>query len=299
MALRSMTGFGRATGRSDNWMVDVECKSVNRKRLDVRVHVPNELSALEPVVRDRVKSRLGRGKVDVSVDFDFLPGAQTEGGNLFDPERFNAVVSELQELSERTATGPVGLSDIVAFRDKFERDQPFEVDEDDEVFLEAVDEAVDELLDARTDEGRGLAEDLSGYLDEFADNLEAYQRRAPEEMEALRERLDERVREALDDVDGPEPDPDRLAQEIVYHVDRADVSEELQRAESHIAKLREILDDQRQSGAVGKKIDFYLQELVREANTLSSKSTTAELTDIAVSLKSLVDKMREQAANVE
>jgi len=294
-----MTGFGRATGRSVNWVVDVECHSVNRERLDVRVHLPDELSALEPVVRDRVKRRLGRGKVDVYLDFDFLPGAQAESGQLFDPDRFNAVVSELQELSERTATGPVGLSEIVVFREKFEREQPFEVDEDDEVVVEAVDEAVDELLAARTEEGRGLAEDLNGYLDEYADALSEYQDRAPDEMEKLRGRIEDRVREALDDVDGPEPDEERLAREIVYHADRADVSEELQRAESHVANLRELIEESELDEAVGKEIDFYLQELVRESNTLSSKSASSELTDIAVTMKTLVDKMREQAANVE
>lgn len=299
MPLRSMTGFGRATGRSDNWVVDVECKSVNRKRLDIRVHVPNDLGGLEPVVRNRVKQRVDRGKVDVYVDFEFLPGTQTEGGQLFDPDRFNAVVSELQELSERTATGPVTLSDVVQFRETFEREQPFDVDEDDEVFLEAVDEAVDELLDARTEEGRGLAGDLNGYLDDYADALRRYQERAPEEIDAMRDRIDERVREALGDFDGPEPDPDRLAEEIVYHADRADVSEELQRAEAHVDNLRELIEESDLDEPVGKEIDFYLQELVRESNTLSSKSATSELTEIGVTMKTLVDKMREQAANVE
>lgn len=299
MALRSMTGFGRATGHSEHWTVDVECKSVNRKRLDIRVHLPGEMSSLEPVVRERVKSRFARGKVDIYIDFEFQSGAETEGVRLFDPQRFNAVVRELQELSKKTATGPVALADIVAFRELFERDQPIEIDEDDPAFLSAVDEAVDELVESRTEEGEGLAEDLLGYLDDYAEYLGHYRERAPEEIEKLRGRIEERVRDALGDFGGPEPDSDRLAQEIVYHADRADVSEELQRADSHICNLRELVTESPLEEAVGKEIDFYLQELVRESNTLASKSATSELVDTAVSMKSLVEKMREQAANVE
>lgn len=294
-----MTGFGRATGRSDDWSVEVECKSVNRDRLDVRVHLPGELSSLEPVVRERVKSQVGRGKVDVYIDFEFLPGAEAESGQLFDPDRFNAVVGELQELSKRTATGPVNLANIVEFRDLFEREQPFEVDEDDEVFLSAIGEAVDELLESRTEEGLGLADDLQGYLDEFAEELASYQQRAPDEIDKLRERIETRVRKALEEFDGTEPDQDRLAEEIVYHTDRADVSEELQRAESHVESVRELIAESPVEEPVGKEIDFYFQELQREANTLSSKSATSELTDLAVAMKSLVEKMREQAANIE
>jgi uncharacterized protein (TIGR00255 family) len=294
-----MTGFGRATGRSDDWSVEVECKSVNRDRFDVRVHLPGELSSLEPVVRERVKSQVGRGKVDVYIDFEFLPGAEAESGQLFDPDRFNAVVGELQELSKRTATGPVNLANIVEFRDLFEREQPFEVDEDDEVLLSAIDEAVDELLESRTEEGSGLADDLQGYLDEFAEELASYQQRAPDEIDQLRERIETRVREALEEFDGTEPEQHRLAEEIVYHTDRADVSEELQRAESHVESVRELIVESPVEEPVGKEIDFYFQELQREANTLSSKSATSELTDLAVAMKSLVEKMREQAANIE
>ena len=280
-------------------MVDVECRSVNRKRLDVRVHLPGEFGELEPVIRKRAKERVGRGKLDIYVDFELLPGAETEGGRLFDADRFNAVVRELQELSKKTATGPVGLGDIVEFRELFERDQPFEVDEHDEVLHETLQEALDGLVDSRTEEGGGLADDLLGHLDDFAASLGRYRERAPEEIEKLRGRIEQRVRDAVGDFDGAEPDEQRLAQEIVYHADRADVSEELQRADAHVSTLRELIEESAVDEPVGKEIDFYLQELVREANTLSSKSITSELTEIAVSLKSTVEKMREQAANVE
>ncbi len=299
MALRSMTGYGRATGRSDAWSVEVECRSVNRNRLEVRVHLPGEMSALEPVVRDRVEGRMGRGKIDVSLSFELRSDPDREPGTLFDPERFQTVVGELQELSKRTATGPVGLGDIVQFRDLFERQSPFEVAEDDPVLLEAIDEALEELLEARTSEGVGLAGELLEYLDRLEARLDDYRAQAPEEMSKRRDRIEQRVRDALEDFDGSEPDSERLAEEIVYYADRADVSEELQRVGSHIENLRQLIGESPIDEPVGKEIDFYLQELVRETNTLSSKSATSELTEAAVSMKALVEKMREQAANVE
>lgn len=294
-----MTGFGRARGTSEAWRVQIECKSVNRERLDVRVHLPGELKSLESVVRGRVQSTIGRGKVDVHVDFEMRADrASTEAG-LFDAGKFNAVVRELQELSEKSATGPVNLSEIVEFREFFQREQPFDVDEDDPIFLETLDEALEELFRSRLEEGEGLEEDLGAYLGELGETLETYRERAPEEMASLRSRTEERVREALQEFDGLEPDEERLAREIVYQAEKADVSEELQRAASHVGTLRELIDESDAGEPVGKEIDFYLQELVRETNTLSSKSASAELTDLAVSMKSTVDKMREQAANVE
>lgn len=299
MALRSMTGFGRASGETEAWRIDVECKSVNRDRLDVRVHLPSELSHLEPTVRERVEPRTGRGKVDVYVDFEFLGGGDQQAGQFLDPDRFHAVVEELQGLSEKSATGPVTLSEVLEFRDLIERDQPVEIDEQNETLLEAVDAAVDELVAARVDEGEGLEEDLLEYLEDLAEALGSYRERAPEEIASMRQRVEERVREALQDFDDKEPDDDRLAREIVYHADRADVSEELQRAEAHLESLRGLIDTSESAEPVGKEIDFYLQELVRETNTLSSKSISSDLTDLAVSMKSTVEKMREQAANVE
>jgi uncharacterized protein (TIGR00255 family) len=294
-----MTGFGRAEGRSDEWRVEIECRSVNRKRLDIRVHLPGDLNRLEPVIRKRVKERVGRGKVDVYVDFDFLPGGEGEGGQLFDVDRFNAVCRELQSLSERSATGPVGLDDILTFHEFFEREQPFEVDEEDEVLRATLDEAVDGLVGSRDEEGDGIQRDLLTHLETLSEDLETYEERAPEAIEEMRQRIGERVRQALEEFDGPEPKEDRLASEIVYYADKADVSEELQRAVSHVDNLRDLIAGSDAAEPVGKQLDFYLQELVRETNTLSSKSNTSALTDAAVSMKSTVEKMREQVANVE
>jgi len=299
MALRSMTGFGRAEREADGWRLEVECKSVNRDRCDVRVHLPSEISRLEPAVRDRVESRVGRGKVDVSIELEWLPGSGSESPRLFEPDRFESVAQELQNLVDTSGVGPIAMSDVLEFREEFERDEPVEIDEDDQTFVDAVEAAVDELVASRTEEGVGLENALREHLGDLRDALDRYGERVPEEMERLRGRLEERVREALDEFDGLEPDDERLAREVVYHADRADVSEELQRAESHVETLGELIDESEVGEPVGKELDFYLQELVRETNTLASKTVTADSTDLAVSMKSTVGKMREQVANVE
>ncbi len=304
MPLRSMTGFGRAEGAGDEWRARVECKSVNKKRLDIRVHLPSEFNALEPTVRDIVRDRVERGRVEVRIDLDFVPSDADEpregdAGKLLDPEKFHALSRELRQLAQHSATGPVSLEDILTFHEHFERERPVEIDEDNEMFVQIVTDATEALIDARTEEGEGLADDLLDYLDELGQTIAAYQERAPRAMEALRVRIEERVHEAMDDFEGATPDDQRLAEEIVYHTDRADVSEELQRTESHLDNIRDLVETSDLAEPVGKEIDFYLQELVRETNTLASKSHDSELTDIAISAKSLVDKMREQAANVE
>lgn len=299
MALTSMTGFGRASGKGDGWRLEVECKSVNRSRLDVRLQLGARLRPLEREVRELARQHFRRGKIEVDAEFEVVPTAEGEDGDLLDDERFRAVCRELQELSERTATGPVTLDDILEFRSYFERREGPDAEEVADEVLEIVEEAFAELAEARRAEGEGLESDLLGYLGELESGLDDYRDRLPEELERLRGRISARVEEAMEDYDGRLPEEERLAQEIVFHVDKADVSEELQRASSHVEELRATIEEADVEEALGKEIDFYLQELVRETNTLSSKSHSSELTDLAISMKSTVEKMREQAANVE
>jgi uncharacterized protein (TIGR00255 family) len=299
-----MTGFGRAEGAADQWRARVECKSVNKKRLDVRIHLPNEFGALEPTVRDLVRDRVERGRIEVRIDIEAIPveaedDREETGGQLLDSDKFHALSRELRELAQRSATGPVSLEDILTFHEYFERERPVDIDEDDEVFARIVVEAADEMVESRTEEGEGLADDLLDHLEQLDEALASYRDRAPRAMDEMRSRIEERVHDALEDFDGATPDDQRLAEEIVYYTDRADVSEELQRSLSHVDNVRELIETSAIDEPVGKEIDFYLQELVRETNTLASKSADSELTDIAISAKSLVDKMREQVANVE
>lgn len=298
MPLRSMTGYGSASGQTDEWTLDVECRSVNHKGLDVRIDLPSELRALESVAKKAVQRHVERGRVRVHLDFEF-DHTRTEQNALIDPKRFRTVRRQLEGLADKEGLGPVTMENVLEFRDFFESEATPQVAADNPVLLKTLDEALEQLVEARTTEGLGLEEDFNQHLDTLASKFADYRERKPDALETLRDGIEERVREVMTDCDAGEPDEQRLAQEIVYYTDRADVSEELQRAESHVENLRTLVNDTPAEEPVGKEIDFYLQEMVRETNTLSSKSHTAKLTEIAITTKSTVEKMREQAANVE
>jgi uncharacterized protein (TIGR00255 family) len=171
-----MTGFGRAEGAADQWRARVECKSVNKKRLDVRIHLPNEFGALEPTVRDLVRDRVERGRIEVRIDIEAIPveaedDREETGGQRLDSDKFHALSRELRELAQRSATGPVSLEDILTFHEYFERERPVDIDEDDEVFARIVVEAADEMVESRTEEGEGLADDLLDHLEQLDEAL--------------------------------------------------------------------------------------------------------------------------------
>lgn len=298
MALRSMTGFGRGEAQGEGLKVEVESKSFNRKRLDTRVRLPDSLASLESEIVDRVKRRCRRGRVEVNVDVEVQSAADV-GAELIDAERFEAVYLQLERLAEQMDLKEVRLADVLTFQDELEPNRRADPEAQGDLIMEAVETSIDSLVAARRSEGEGLEADLRGYLDSMAEDLSNYRQKAPLALDAMRERITERVRDTLADMDVDKPDEQRLAEEVVFHVDRADVSEELQRAAAHLESLRELINASDADEAVGKEIDFYLQELVRETNTLSSKSHTSELTNLAISMKSTVEKMREQAANIE
>jgi uncharacterized protein (TIGR00255 family) len=299
MTIRSMTGYATASAQADGWVVSVEAKSVNHRGLDMRVSVPRECSWLEPQVAARIRERLERGRVQLSVTLDFDGSARGGEVTYIDESRFMALCRELRELSKASATGPLQLRDVLAFRDLLENDSAAQIDRDNPALERAVGEALDGLVDSRRSEGRGIARDLQSHLDTLAADLDALIELLPAEMEAFRGRLKERVEQAVADFGAGDVDDEKLAHELAFYADKADVSEELQRARSHIDTLGDLVADQDDEEAVGKTIDFYLQELIRETNTLGSKSSSAAGTDLVISMKATVEKMREQAANIE
>lgn len=298
-ALASMTGYGSSFAVVEGWQLRVECRSVNHRRLNVRVHAPDELRWLEPQVQKRIKGAICRGSIDVR--FDLRPGVST-GRTEFagiDEDRFSAVARELKRLAvDYRLVAPVSLEAIWEYRSFFDRSTG-------EVFTEetassimpAIDDALQEMIVSRRDEGEGIRRDLLQYRNELVALVEAVEGITEDDKEAHRSRVRRRLREALEEFDIGEIDEGRLAQEVAYYVEKGDICEEVQRARSHLDRLKEVVMEPGE--AVGKKIDFYLQELIRETNTMGSKSQHAGLTDRVIEMKSIIEKMREQAANVE
>ncbi len=298
-SLSSMTGYGAAKASVEGWRIRVECKSVNHRRLSLRVYTPDELRWLDPEVRSRLTDAVSRGSVEVRIAMQ--PGTDDEyvDFDLIDEDRFSAVTRELQRLAvDYRLVAPVSLEAIWEYREFFERSS-HEVfsEENADLLIPVVEEALQKLMASRRDEGQGIAADLDNHRQRLADRLDDVESLSADDGDAHRLRVETRLREAIEEFEIDAIDEGRLAQEVAYYVEKGDISEEIQRARSHVEKLGKVL---RLGGeAVGKKIDFYLQELIRETNTMGSKSQHARLTDLVIEMKSVIEKMREQAANVE
>jgi uncharacterized protein (TIGR00255 family) len=291
--IRSMTGFGNASIESERLRASVSMRSLNHRFLDVSLQAPRSLRCLEPEVKALVQSRLSRGRVDVVLQATALD--QSAEAVVASRPLVEGLVRVLREIqSHHGLEGGVQVSDIARFPGAIEVEAQPELDADQRAqVLTLVGEALDGLEAMRRTEGEALEGHLSASLAEIEAAGERVERLASEGAEARRSVLLEKVRSLCSDLGLEEP---RLYQEVVRLADRHDVKEELQRLASHVEQLRGLL---RSEGACGKRLDFLVQELMREANTVGSKSPTAELTHQVVGLKSEIERLREQVQNVE
>lgn len=301
MSIQSMTGYGSAEGHLQGWFLKVSARAVNHKALDVRVNCPREWAWFEPHIVKLVRACISRGRVDVLVEA--RPSFEQEEGASplrVDERALGALVAQLKALGHAHGIeATVGWSELMPFRRLFEQGELQESgqDQDAEHYAPLVQEALDRFVASRKQEGETIAQTMLGYLDFLAHGVERVEAIRPELLEGYRERLRERLVEILER-DQIELDAQRLAQEVVLFADRTDVAEEIQRANAHITRLKQLFRSE-QVEPVGKKVDFYLQELIRETNTMASKSNFSDLTELVVQMKSVIEQMREQAANIE
>ena len=290
--IRSMTGFGAGRGVVNGEEIDVEVRSVNHKYCEVKVRMPRELAALEHEVVRSVKERLARGGVDVAV-------RRIASGSLVSPrvdvglaESYARAFAEVQ--ARLGLPGPVTLAEVIAAEGVVRLDERvLDLENVGEALRRAVSAALGQLVAMRAREGEALARDLSSRLDELEGLVERIGALAPQAVESYRTRLSERIAELTR---GVALDPARLAQEVAIFADRTDVAEEITRLRSHAAQVRALLDV---SEPAGRKLDFLVQEMHREANTIGSKSQHAGIAGLVVALKAEVERMREQVQNVE
>ena len=290
--MRSMTGCGRSQQREGAWEVTVELKAVNHRFLDIACRLPRSLAFLEEIVRKTLNARLRRGHVDV-----FVTVARTDASDR------QVQVDEALAAAYRDAA--VRLAEVLGRAQSLDLAQLMamegvvtvtESDMDEEAVSaacrRAMDEAIDQLCAMREREGESLRADLTVHLDAAAALRENILLRAPKVVEDYRTRLQQRLAQL--GADGVEPQ--RVAQEVAIMADRCAIDEELSRLESHIGQLRAYLDTK---GEIGKKLDFLIQEMNREANTIGSKASDALIAQLVVDLKSEIEKLREQVQNVE
>ena len=294
-----MTGYGRGEVDAGETRVVVEAKSVNHRYLDVRVALPRKLSALEPAVLATVKSRLGRGRVEISARLEGAEGAGSGAALVADQGAARELLAALHQVQNALGLpGDVTISDMAALADRFlERAEGPDAESLAPSLREAVELAVEALLAARATEGESLSDDLRGQADALDAGVSAVAARAPELVEEARSRLRERVRQLLEDT-GTSLDTGRLEQEIALLADRSDVHEELQRLRHHIEDLRRRLDEPGDE-PTGRRIDFLAQELGREVNTIGSKIADPSVSATVVEMKAAVERIREQVQNLE
>ena len=296
--IRSMTGFGRGEYSDGISKVTVEIKSVNHRYLDIYVKMPRRYSFAEETIKGAVKERLHRGKVEVSVNVDNI--GKSDSDVRLDKElaaRYYTALSELKDSFDFGEDAHVSLSLISKMPDVIVT-APAEEDEEAMTarLLSAAKLALDDFCAMREAEGEKLAADLLSRADIIEGIRDRIEKRAPEIEKEYAAKFRARVEDILAGVyEVPE---ERIALEAAIFADKANITEELVRLGSHISQLRNFLQ-QDGNGAVGKKIDFLIQEMNREANTIGSKSNDKEITSEMLDLKAEIEKVREQVQNIE
>jgi len=295
MGVMSMTGYGsgKAVLRRRAYRVDV--KSVNHKNLAVRLNLPPELSRAEPAAKELIRQRLGRGAIEVSVR---LEGTSNEPPEVrVDRAAAIELMRALQDLATHCGTGSPTMELLLRYGNVIEVVEREVTAEDAErLLLEGLNQALDAVNAMRAAEGEALAVDMNTRLTALEGMLILVEEAAPAVLAAQEERLQQRVKQ-IEAKLGVEVDPGRIAAELVVFSDRSDVTEEVVRARTHIARFRASLageDDDEQ----GKRLDFLSQELLREFNTMGSKCRDADIAGQVIEAKVELEKIREQAQNI-
>lgn len=288
-----MTGFGRGEGETTLGKVVVEVRSVNHRYCDISLKLPRRLNPLESRIKEMIRAEVARGRIDVAIKVD----ATGEGKvhlevDLSLAEQYYKALQTLKETFR--LPGEITLNHLTDGKDLINAKE--EVDDVEPYWQEMaliLKQSLQDMDQMKRTEGVALGKDLGQRLDRISQFLEESRIQFPKTLRALHERFREKLRALLE---GTELDPVRFQQEVAFWVERTDITEEIVRAESHLAQFRTLL---KSDEPVGRKMDFLLQEIHREANTISSKVNDAEISQRVVEIKSELEKIREQVQNIE
>ncbi len=289
-----MTGFGRGAVSADNFSVTVELKTVNNRFLDVALKLSGELQPLEASIKRAISDRLSRGRVDVNLQYD----RTTEINYELNRPMIAGFLSAMKQMQEEFSLSGEPDLNVIARLPNVVQPKKDEIGEGFAAGVEkALTAALDDLGRMREKEGSMLKDELVGRLNEIERRMPAIVSESGSIGEEYQQRLTKRITEMLAKSESQiELDQARLAQEIAYIADRADISEEIGRLTTHIEHFRQIMDEEKE---VGKRLDFLTQELNREANTITSKTNNMTVKENALQIKSEIEKIREQIQNVE
>ena len=287
--IRSMTAFARQELDTETGALVWEIRSLNHRYLELGVRLPEELRAMETAVRERVGTRLGRGKVECSCRY--RPAASAAAPVDIDPDNLLRLLAACEDVAARVPqSDPLNPIEVLRWPGVV-REQSVDTAPLMKEALVLLEQTLDELLQSREREGEQIQQSLLQRCDAMSELVQQARSCLPEIQAGLREKLELRLAE-LETI----ADPGRLEQELVIQVQKCDVDEEMDRLQGHIDEVRRVLG---RDEPVGRRLDFLMQELNREANTLGSKSVAAITTTISVELKVLIEQMREQVQNTE
>jgi len=293
--MKSMTGYGRGECTAKGASITVELNSVNRKQAEVSLSVPSELESIEPDLRDLILASVSRGRVSGRVVLQYS-GASRASAVAVNETQAKAYRRELSKLAKSLEIPDnLSLDSLLRLPGVLENAQPtLDAKAFRAPIKSALGQALEGLLSMREKEGGNLGRDLAKRLAKLRRIVKRVAKLAPDVLKYHRERLIERLKKT--NVEVPDMDDDRLLREIVYYTDRTDITEELTRLGSHFVQLEECLSD---VVPVGRKLDFLAQEMFREINTIGSKANDANISSEVVTLKTELEKIREQVQNVE
>lgn len=291
--IKSMTGFGRCEVQKDSRKFTVEMKGVNHRYLDVNIRMPKKLNFFESGIRTLLKSYATRGKVDIFITYEDTSQAQVS-------VKYNSVLAGeylkyLKQMEEEFGLeNDVRVSTLARFPEVFTMEE-HSVDEEElwNGLKEALEGAFEQFVETRTAEGQNLKKDILDKLDLLEELVGYIEERSPQIVAEYRTKLEDKVRELLADTQMEES---RIAAEVILFADKICTDEEVVRLKSHITHMRNTLEEDE---GIGRKLDFIAQEMNREANTILSKANDISVSDHAISLKTEIEKIREQIQNIE
>ena len=293
--MKSMTGFGSGTATKDGITCTVEIKSVNARFLDLFIRSPKQINPFESIIRGLVQDRITRGKVEVSVSIQ-------DAGERPKTFTINSVLrKQIQELlvQEEFYDDPkkVPLQAVNSISNEWiqQQDTPIAEDVLSEIVQESTNQALDALITMRTVEGEHIEQDLLSRITTLENIIKSIDKNKAGAVDAYREHIKGKIQEYLVSLEASISE-DRFLQEIALLADKTDITEEIVRFTSHVVQLKNTLEDE---NSIGRKVDFILQEMNREVNTIGSKAMDSSITEFVVQLKCELEKIREQVQNVE
>ena len=290
--IKSMTGYGKGNISENLRNYQVEIKSVNHRYLDISVKMPRVLSYLEEDVKKVISSKVKRGKIDVFITFE---NSSTEGKEIkINNEIAKMYINQLKQLAEEeNILANIEVTEISKYPDVLSIQNTQDDEQIKKELIEATTIATDKLVQMRQVEGSKMAEDLLKRIEKTNQKIEKISGLSTGLIEEYVVKLENRIKEILKN---HEIDESRLAQEVVIYADKCSIEEEVTRLKSHISQFKELINS---DDAVGKKLDFIIQEMNRETNTIGSKANNLEITNGVIDIKTEIENIREQVQNIE